>query len=46
MVLFEEMNEALPQTTQTREQPEGLFTVLERDNTQFCDDAFAQRFNV
>ena len=39
-VLFDEVNEALPRATQTLEELESLFTVLERDNIQICDDAF------
>jgi RNA polymerase primary sigma factor len=38
-VLFDEVNEVLPQATQTLEELESLLTALERDNIQICDDA-------
>jgi RNA polymerase primary sigma factor len=38
-VLFDEVNEVLPQGTQTLEELESLFTALERDNIQIYDDA-------
>jgi len=38
-LLFDEVNAALPQETQTLEELESLFSALERDNIQLCQDA-------
>jgi len=38
-LLFDEVNAVLPQETRTLEELESLFSALERDNVQLCQDA-------